>query len=138
MASLNKCMFIGNVGKIETHFMTNGEAVTNFSLACNESWKDKNGEKQERTEWVNCIAYRKLAEVMQKYVKKGQPLYVEGKLQTRKYQTKDGQERYTTDIIVNEIQTSWIDTATGKVVRCPFGKPDEQLWVREAWRSLMG
>lgn len=104
MASLNKCSFIGNVGKIETKFMTNGEAVTNLSIAVNETWKDKQGEKQERTEWVNCTVYRKLAEVMQQYVKVGQSLYVEGKMATRKWQDKEGKDRYTTEIIVHDMQ----------------------------------
>jgi len=104
MANLNKCMFIGNVGKIETRFMASGDAVTNFSIACNESWKDKNGEKQDRTEWVSCTAYKKLAEILQQYVKVGASLYVEGKMQTRKWQDKEGNDRYTTEIIVHEMQ----------------------------------
>lgn len=105
MASLNSCSFIGNVGKIETRFMTNGEAVTNFSLAVNESYKDKQGEKVDKTEWVNCTAYRKLAEIMQEYVKVGSPLYISGKMSTRKLVDKEtGKDRYTTEIIVNEMQ----------------------------------
>ena len=103
MASLNKCAFIGNVGKIDTQVMTSGESVVNFSLACNEKWKSKDGEKQEKVEWINCVAYRKLAEIMHNYVKVGHQIYCEGKMQTRKWQTKDGQDRYSTEIIVNEM-----------------------------------
>ena len=102
MSSLNQCNFIGNVGKIETRFMPNGEAVTNLSLACNETWKDKAGEKQEKCEWVNAVIYRKLAEVAEKYVKVGSQLFISGKMTTRKWE-KDGVTRYTTEIIVNEM-----------------------------------
>lgn len=105
MASLNLCSFIGNAGKIETRFMTNGEAVTNISLAVNENYKNKDGEKVEKTEWIQCVIYRKLAEIAQQYVQVGSPLYIQGKLQTRKWQDKEtGKDRYTTEIIVNEMQ----------------------------------
>lgn len=105
MSSVNKVILIGRLGKDpETKYMTNGEAVTNFSIATSETWKDKSGEKQEKTEWHNITAYRKLAEIIAQYVKKGALIYIEGKLQTRKYQTKEGQDRYTTEIIVNEMQ----------------------------------
>jgi len=103
--SVNKVILVGRLGKDpETRYMTNGEAVTNFSIATSENWKDKSGEKQEKTEWHNCVAYRKLAEIIAEYVRKGSQIYVEGKLQTRKWQTKEGQDRYTTEIIVNEMQ----------------------------------
>lgn len=104
MASLNNCMFIGNVGKIETRYMTNGDAVTNISLAVNENYKNKDGEKVEKTEWVQCVIYRRLAEVAAEYVKVGAPLYLAGKLQTRKWEDKEGQTRYTTEIVVNEMR----------------------------------
>lgn len=105
MASLNQCNFIGNVGKIKTGFMSNNEVVTNISLAVNENYKNKNGEKVEKTEWVQCVIYRKLAEIAGEYVKVGAPLYLSGKLQTRKWQDKGtGQDRYTTEIIVNEMK----------------------------------
>lgn len=104
MASLNQCNFIGNVGKIETRYMANGEAVTNLSLACNETWKNKDGEKQEKCEWINCTIYRKLAEIAAEYVKVGQQLFVSGKMATRKWQDKEGKDRYTTEIIVNEMK----------------------------------
>ena len=103
--SVNKVILVGRLGKDpETRYMTNGEAVTNFSIATSETWKDKSGEKQEKTEWHNCVAYRKLAEIIAEYVRKGSQIYVEGKLQTRKWQTKEGQDRYTTEIIVDQMQ----------------------------------
>ena len=102
--SVNKVILIGRLGKDpETRYMTNGEAVTNATLATSENWKDKSGEKQEKTEWHNLVFYRRLAEIAGEYLKKGSQIYVEGKLQTRKWQTKEGQDRYTTEIVVNEM-----------------------------------
>lgn len=99
MASVNKVILIGHLGKDpETRYMSNGEAVSNISVACSEEWKDKNGEKQQRTEWVNVVFYRKLADIVAEYLKKGNLVYVEGKLQTEKW-TKDGVDRYTTKVI---------------------------------------
>ena len=103
--SVNKVILVGRLGKDpETRYMTNGEAVTNVSLATSENWKDKSGEKQEKTEWHNLTFYRRLAEVAGEYLKKGSLIYVEGKITTRKWQDKEGKDRYTTDIIVNEMQ----------------------------------
>ncbi len=104
--SVNKAIIIGRLGKDpETRYMTNGEAVTNVSLATSETWKDKSGEKQEKTEWHNLVFYRRLAEVAGEYLRKGSQVYVEGKIQTRKWQDKEtGKDRYTTEIIVNEMQ----------------------------------
>ena len=105
MASVNKVMLVGNLGRDpEVRFMPNGEAVCNFSIATTDSWKDKSGQKQERTEWHNIVMYRKLAEIAGEYLKKGRPVYVEGRLQTRKWQTKEGQDRYTTEIIADQMQ----------------------------------
>jgi single-strand DNA-binding protein len=102
--SVNKVILIGRLGKDpETRYMPNGEAVTNATLATSENWKDKSGVKQEKTEWHNLVFYRRLAEVAGEYLKKGSMIYVEGKLQTRKWQDKEGKDRYTTDIIVNEM-----------------------------------
>jgi single-strand DNA-binding protein len=102
--SVNKVILIGRLGKDpETRYMTSGEAVTNATLATSENWKDKSGEKQEKTEWHNLVFYRRLAEIAGEYLKKGSQIYVEGKLQTRKWQTKEGQDRYTTEIVVNEM-----------------------------------
>ena len=103
--SVNKVILVGRLGKDpETRYMTNGEAVTNVTLATSENWKDKSGEKQEKTEWHNLVFYRRLAEVAGEYLKKGSMIYVEGKLQTRKWQDKEGKDRYTTEIIANEMQ----------------------------------
>ena len=103
--SVNKAILVGRLGKDpETRYMTNGEAVTNVSLATSENFKDKNGEKQERTEWHNLVFYRRLAEIAGEYLKKGSQIYVEGRIQTRKWQDKEGKDRYTTEIIVNEMK----------------------------------
>jgi single-strand DNA-binding protein len=105
MASVNKVILIGNLGKDpETRYMPNGDAVTNITLATTETWKDKNGEKQEKTEWHRVTFYRKLAEIAGEYLKKGRPVYVEGRLETRKWTDKAGVERYTTDIIANDMK----------------------------------
>ncbi|MEQ1532507.1 MAG: single-stranded DNA-binding protein [Sideroxydans sp.] len=103
--SVNKAILVGRLGKDpETRFMTNGEAVTNVSIATSENYKDKNGEKQEKTEWHNLVFYRRLAEVAGEYLKKGSQVYVEGRIQSRKYTDKAGAEKYITEIIVNEMQ----------------------------------
>jgi len=105
MASINKVILVGNLGKDpECRFMPNGEAVANFSIATTDSWKDKAGAKQERTEWHNIVAYKKLAEIIGEYLKSGSSVYIEGRLQTRKWQTKEGQDRYTTEIIADTMQ----------------------------------
>ena len=105
MASVNKVILVGNLGRDpEVRYMPNGEAVCNFSIATTDSWRDKNGQRQERTEWHNIVMYRKLAEIAGEYLKKGRPVYVEGRLQTRKWQTKEGQDRYTTEIIADQMQ----------------------------------
>lgn len=105
MASVNKVILIGNLGKDpETRYMSNGEAVTNITLATTDTWKDRNGEKQEKTEWHRVTFYRKLAEIAGEYLKKGRPVYVEGRLETRKWTDKSGAERYTTEIIANEMK----------------------------------
>jgi single-strand DNA-binding protein len=105
MASVNKVILVGNLGRDpETRYMTSGEAVTNIRLATTDTWKDKNGEKQERTEWHNIVFYGRQAEIAGEYLKKGRQIYVEGRLQTRKWQDKEGQDRYTTEIIADRMQ----------------------------------
>ncbi|WP_275097749.1 single-stranded DNA-binding protein [Sedimenticola hydrogenitrophicus] len=103
---VNKVILIGNVGKDpDVRYMPNGNAVANVTLATSESWKDKNsGETQERTEWHRVVFFRRLAEVVGEYVKKGSKIYVEGRLQTRKWQDQGGQDRYTTEIVADEMQ----------------------------------
>lgn len=101
--SVNKVILVGRLGKDpETRYMPNGEAVTNAALATSENWKDKGGERQERTEWHNLVFYRKLAEIAGEYLRKGSQVYIEGRLQTRTWE-KDGIKRYTTEIIVNDM-----------------------------------
>ena len=106
MASVNKVIIVGNLGRDpETRYMANGEAVTNIAVATTESWKDKNsGEKKELTEWHRITFYRKLAEIAAQYLKKGSQIYIEGKLQTRKWTDKENVERYTTEIIADTMQ----------------------------------
>lgn len=103
---VNKVILIGNLGQDpEVRFLPSGDPVANFSMATSESWTDKqSGQKQEKTEWHRCAAFGKLAEVIQQYVKKGSRIYVEGQLQTRKWQAQDGTDRYSTDIKVREMQ----------------------------------
>lgn len=103
---VNKVILIGNLGKDpEVRYMPNGQAVANVTIATSESWKDKNtGEQQERTEWHRVVFFRRLAEIAGEYLKKGARIYVEGRLQTRKWQDNQGQDRYTTEIVANEMQ----------------------------------
>lgn len=103
--SVNKVILLGRIGKDpDTRYMTSGEAVTNITLATSETWKDKSGEKQESTTWHNLVFYKKLAEIAGEYLKKGSQIYVEGRIQNRKYQDKEGKDRYVTEIIVNEMK----------------------------------
>lgn len=105
MASVNKVILIGNLGADpETRYLPSGDAVTNIRIATTETWKDKSGEKQEHTEWHRVAFFGRLAEIAGEYLKKGSPVYVEGRLQTRKWQDKDGQERYTTEIRADRMQ----------------------------------
>ena len=102
---VNKVILIGNLGQDpEIKYMQNGKAVANFSIATSESWKDQSGQKQERTEWHRLVAYDKLAEIIGEYVKKGSKIYVEGKLQTRKWQDQSGVDKYTTEVVINTMQ----------------------------------
>ena len=102
---VNKVILVGNLGNDpEVRYMPNGNAVANLSLATSESWKDQQGQVQERTEWHRLTMYRRLAEIAGEYLKKGSQIYVEGKLQTRKWQDQQGQDRYTTEIIVDQMQ----------------------------------
>lgn len=106
MASINKVILIGNAGKDpELRYTPSGAAICNVSLATSRSWKDKtSGEKVEETEWHRAVFYDKLAEIVGEYVKKGKPLYVEGRLKTRKWQDKEGRDVYTTEVIAEQMQ----------------------------------
>ena len=106
MASVNRVILIGNLGKDpETRYAPSGDAVTNITVATTETWKDKaTGEKREATEWHRVVFFGKLAEIAGQYLKKGSQVYLEGKLKTRKWQDKDGHERYTTEINADEMK----------------------------------
>ena len=103
---INKAIIIGNLGADpETRNMPNGNAVTNLTVATSESWKDKQtGERKENTEWHRVVFFGRLAEVAGEYLSKGSKVYIEGRLQTRKWQDRDGNDRYTTEIVANEMQ----------------------------------
>ncbi len=103
---INKVIIVGNLGQDpETRYMPSGAAVTNFTVATNESWKDKQtGEQKDRTEWHRVAMFNRLAEIAAEYLRKGSQVYIEGKLRTRKWQGQDGADRYTTEIIADEMQ----------------------------------
>ena len=123
MASLNQCNFIGNLGKDpEMRTMANGKAVTNFSIAVTEKWTS-NGEKKERTEWVRVTAYDKLAEVCAKYLTKGKPVFISGKMHTYSWEDKNGNIRYTTEIIVNNMVMLGTSQGSGDQDYGQPGKP---------------
>ena len=103
---VNKVILVGNCGQDpETRYSANGVAITNINVATTDSWKDKQtGQMQERTEWHRVVFFRRLAEIAGEYLKKGSKVYIEGKLQTRKWQDKEGNDRYTTEVVANEMQ----------------------------------
>jgi single-strand DNA-binding protein len=103
--SVNKAILIGHLGKDpEVRYMPSGEAVANVTLATSETWKDKSGEKQEKTEWHNIVFFKRLAEIAGEYLKKGSQIYVEGRITTEKWQDKEGKDRYTTKIVASEMK----------------------------------
>lgn len=105
MASVNKAILIGNLGKDpEVRYMPNGEAVASVTLATTDKWKDKQGQPQEKTEWHNLSFFGRQAEIVGEYLRKGSPIYVEGRISTDKWQDKEGKDRYTTKIIVQQMQ----------------------------------
>lgn len=126
MASVNKVILVGNLGADpETRYMPNGDAVTNVRLATTDSWKDKaSGEKKEITEWHRVVFYRRLAEIAGEYLRKGSSVYVEGRIRTRKWQDKDGQDRYTTEIEATEMQM--------------LGQRGWRRWQPAVWRRIVG
>src|SRR5512134_2130136 len=105
MASVNKVILLGNLGRDpETRYTTGGDAVTNLRIATSEQWKDKSGEKQERTEWHTVVLFGRQAEIAGEYLKKGRSVYIEGRLQTRKYTDKEGVEKYSTEVVGDRMQ----------------------------------
>ena len=118
MASINKVILIGNLGRDpEVRYMPSGDAVANITIATTETWKDKAGEKQEQTEWHRVAMFGKTAEIAGEYLKKGSQVYIEGKLQTRKWTDKEGQERYTTEIRADRMQM--LGSRSGGAERMP-------------------
>ena len=106
MAGVNKVIIVGNLGNDpEVRYAANGSAIANISIATSESWTDKNtGDKQEKTEWHRVVMFNRLGEIAGEYLRKGSKVYVEGKLQTRKWQDQSGQDRYTTEVVANTMQ----------------------------------
>lgn len=106
MVSVNKVIIVGNLARDpESRFTGTGKAVANYTVAVSESWKDKeSGERKENTEWIRCVTFGKLAEICIEYLKKGAQVYCEGKLQTRKWQDKDGKDCYTTEVVVEDMK----------------------------------
>jgi len=105
MASINKVLLIGNLGQDpELKYLQSGDAVCNFSLATTESWKDRDGNPQDRTEWHNIVAFKRLAEICGEYLKKGKQVYIEGRIRTRTWEDQNGVKRYTTEIVANEMK----------------------------------
>jgi single-strand DNA-binding protein len=103
--SVNKVILVGNLGKDpELRYTPSGAAVANFTLATSERYKDKNGDSQEKTEWHNIVAWRQLAEICGKYLHKGKQVYIEGRIQTRSYDDRDGNKRYVTEIVADQMQ----------------------------------
>lgn len=126
MASVNKVILIGHLGKDpETRYMPNGDAVCNITLATSETWKDKNtGEKREATEWHRIVFFRKLAEIASQYLRKGAQVYIEGALKTRKWQDQSGQDRYTTEIVADQMKM--LGRATGDSAPTNTGADDKE------------
>ena len=123
---INKVILVGNLGNDpETKYAPSGSAITNISVATSESWTDKQTQqKQERTEWHRVVGFNRLAEIMGEYLRKGSKVYIEGQLRTRKWQDKDGQDRYTTEIVASEMQM--LDSRAGLPGGDQAGQPHQQ------------
>lgn len=129
---INKVILVGNLGADpETRYMPSGGAVTNVRLATSDTWRDKqSGEQQERTEWHRVVFFGRLAEVAGEYLRKGRQIYVEGRLQTRKWQTQDGQDRWSTEIVANEMQM--LGGRGEAAAPPPSGEAPSGEWRKEA------
>jgi single-strand DNA-binding protein len=137
MASVNKVILIGNLGADpEVRYMPSGGAVANFRMATTEQWTDKgSGEKQERTEWHRIVAFGRLGEICGEYLHKGSPVYIEGRLQTREWEDRDGNKRYTTEIVALAMQMLGLRAQEGKAKteeerfpsEEPIGIPDDEI-----------
>jgi single-strand DNA-binding protein len=125
MASVNKVILVGNLGRDpETRYTTGGDAVTNIRVATTDTWKDKSGEKQEKTEWHTVVFFGRQAEIAGEYLKKGRQVYIEGRLQTRKWQDKEGQDRYSTEIVADRMQMLGSREGSGAPVAAEAAEPN--------------
>src|SRR4051812_43353368 len=140
MASVNKVILVGNLGRDpETRYSPDGGAITNVSIATTDTWKDKaSGEKQERTEWHRVVFFTRLAEIAGEYLKKGSQVYIEGSLRTRKWQDKEGQERYTTEIVADRMQMLGSRSGMGDRGGMGDGAPREPAIADESPRGTPG
>ena len=123
MANLNKVMLIGRLGQDPEVKDAGNTPVANFSIATNENWTDKNGEKQERTEWHNIVAWDKLADLAGNYLRRGSNIYCEGKLQTRSWESQEGEKKYRTEVVINQLQ--FLDKREER------SEPEERQFERE-------
>jgi single-strand DNA-binding protein len=136
MASVNKVILIGNLGADpETRYLPSGDAVTNIRIATTENWKDKSGERQEHTEWHRVSFFGKTAEIAAEYLKKGSPVYVEGRIRTRKWQDKEGQDRYSTEIVADRMQLLGGRGAGGGATGEPVGREPAAAAPAKAQKS---
>lgn len=146
MAGINKVILIGRLGNDpETRTMPNGDPVAKISVATSESWTDKQtGEKREQTEWHTVIAFRQLAEIFGKYLKKGTQVYLEGKLRTRKWQAQDGTDRWSTEILADKLEmlgskdsgNNWAQEPQGKPKSQPKPAPQQEILSEEEQRDF--
>ncbi|MGI5862214.1 MAG: single-stranded DNA-binding protein [Myxococcales bacterium] len=126
MASVNKAIIVGNLGRDpEVRYTPSGQAVATFTVATNERWTDKSGQPQERTEWHRIVVWGKQAENCGQYLRKGRPVYIEGRIQTREWTDKEGQKRYTTEIVANQVQ--FLGGRDGAGSREDFGPPPKEF-----------
>lgn len=134
---VNKVILVGNLGNDpEVRYMPNGNAVANLSLATSESWKDQQGQQQERTEWHRVTMYRRLAEIAGEYLKKGSQIYIEGKLQTRKWQDQQGNDKYTTEIIADQLQMLGGRSEGAQGGQGSYNKPAQQNNPNQNYQNM--
>ena len=139
MASVNKVILVGNLGADpEIRYAASGDAICNLRVATTDKWKDKgSGEARESTEWHRVVIYRKLAEIAERYLKKGSSVYFEGRIRTRKWTDKDGQERYSTEVEASEMKMlgAMVDGTGSSATRLPKESPKESQSARDPWEG---
>jgi single-strand DNA-binding protein len=127
MAGVNKVILIGNLGKDpELRYTPSGQPVASFSVATTERWTDKNGQRQDRTEWHNIVVWGKLAELTNQYLKKGRPVYIEGRITSRSWDDRDGNKKYRTEIVANQVQFLGSGPSSGADAVAPPPEPPAQ------------